>query len=519
MTISQTQLVDILYKKLSGVSKTDTSTAKAPANESNASPQLSPGTTIWSQDYYIPNVSTLPSSNTTVNGSSVVSVYTGSLGSIVQLSSLSESVTNETWATGLTNWISPQYGAGYQLKLYAGPPGATGTTPANYTNLPVGGSGNSDSWYFDYIAGIVNFADTNVPTAAANVSNVVYAVGARYTGTLGISVLPNVTVTGTIVANVVNANTYIGNIGGNLTGNVSGNVSGNITGNTGTFGNISGNVTTPYQPLITGLGTLTNLTVSGNTIASNITVSGSYYGNIVADTITPYLTNVVAFTNTTAVKLPYGSSSARPANIAGYFRYNSDIATIEYCNGSSWVPFNNQITDQQITPDGTHNSFALSQAATAAGLIVSINGTMQTPGVAYTVTGTTITFAEVPQVTDYVDVRFIASAGTTTLDYNIVDVANVTVGTSNVIVDSFSPAIYRSAKYIVSSSNGTDASMAEVMLLQNGATTAISTIGNVNTGANNLTFYANVSGGLVNFIAQGTTTSNQLRIQRTYFNV
>jgi trimeric autotransporter adhesin len=452
----------------------------------------------------------LPSSNTVVNGSTIVTIHTGSLSSIVQATSLSEGIVNETWATGLTNWISPQFGAGYQLKLYAGPPGATGTTPTTYTNLPVGGSGNADSWYFDYIAGIVNFADTNVPTAAANVSNVVYAVGARYTGTLGIATLPNVTVSGNVVAGNLNV---VGIITGNIAGTVSGNVSGNITGN------ISGEMITAYQPFITSVGTLTNLTVSGNTIVSNVVASGNYYGNIVADTITPYQTNVVTFTNTTAVKLPGGSSSARPNGIAGYFRYNSDIATIEYYNGSSWIPFNNAIVDQQITPDGVNQSFTLSQPSTAAGLMVSINGTMQLPGVAYTVSGETLTFAEIPKTTDIVDVRFIASAGTTTLDYEIVDVANIVVGTSNVIVDSFNSSIYRSAKYIISSSNGTDASMAEVMLIQNAGTATVSTIGNVNTGTNSLTFYANTSGGTVNLLASGTTTSNQLRIQRTYFNV
>jgi hypothetical protein len=144
---------------------------------------------------------------------------------------------------------------------------------------------------------------------------------------------------------------------------------------------------------------------------------------------------------------------------------------------------------------------------------------MQTPGVAYTVSGTTITFAEIPQITDYIDVRFIASAGTTTLDYEIVDVGNIAVGTSNVIVDSFSSAIYRGAKYVISSSNGTDASMNEIQLIQNGPIAVVNTSANVNTGANYLTFYANTTGGTVNFIAQSTTASNHLRIQRTYFNV
>lgn len=504
MAISDSQKVDLLFKKVGyGVAKTDTSANKSPANEANASPLVSPGSTIYQQDYAITNTSTLPTSN-----SSVVTVYRDSLTSTVQCVKLPTTSANVSWTTGLTDWVPVQYGTGYQVKLYAGPAGSS--TPQNYTSLPADGSGSNDSWYFDYQSGIVNFADTSVPSAANAGGNVVYVVGARYTGVKGITTFPNLTVSGNIVvSNVV--------LSGQIYGNVAGNINGNITGNL--IGNVTGTILTDSQPYITSLGTLTSLAVAGNTTTGNAITTGSFYGNIVADTISSYQTNVVVFTNQTAIRLPYGDESTRPPGVAGYFRYNSHLATVEYYNGTTWVPFNNTIVDQQISPDGVNTDFALTQAATAAGLMVSINGTMQTPGVAYTVSGSTISFAEIPQITDLVDVRFIASAGTTTLDYDVVDTANITVGTSNVIVDSFNPTLYRSAKYMISSSNGTDASILEAFLVQNNGVTAISTSSNVNTGSNSLTFYANVYNGLVNFIVQGTTVSNKLRIQRTYFNV
>jgi hypothetical protein len=52
--------------------------------------------------------------------------------------------------------------------------------------------------------------------------------------------------------------------------------------------------------------------------------------------------------------------------------------------------------------------FALNQNTTANAVIVSTNGTVQRPGVAYTVAGNVITFAEAPQISDIIDVRFIA---------------------------------------------------------------------------------------------------------------
>ena len=210
MAISSTQITDYLYKKVGfGVTKTDTSTAKFPFNESVASPLLVPGASILQQDFAIPNISSAPSANTVLNGSTIVSVYNTSTSAVVQGTSLSESIVNETWSTGLTNWIPPSFGSGYQLKVYAGAPGASAATAATYTSLPVAGSGNADSWFFDYQSGVLNFADTNVPTAAANVSNVVYFMGAVYTGTLGITNYANLNVTGNLTS--VNGNLVLTN--------------------------------------------------------------------------------------------------------------------------------------------------------------------------------------------------------------------------------------------------------------------------------------------------------------------
>ena len=555
MAITDSQKVDILYKKLSGVSKTDTGTAKSPANEANASPQLSPGSTVWQQDYYIPNVTTLPASN-----SSVVTVYRDSTTSTVQAVSLAESAANETWATNLTNWISPQFGAGYQVKLYAAPSG-TSSPQTTGINLPVGGSGNSDSWYFDYIAGIVNFADTNVPTAVSG--NVVYVVGARYTGVTGINNFANLTIGNiSIAGNTISGNgsiTVNGNITatGNITaGNITANIYGNITGtvltsnqlyitNIGTLGNliVSGNVNAGYlvgnaayltslpvtysnanvaSYLLTNTGNIAagNLAVSGNITLGNVVLAGGTYGNLFADTISPYQTTVTVFNNTMAVGLPSGTSTQYPtSNIAGYFRYNSTISTIEYYNGAAWIPVTNSITDQQITPSGSTASFTLNKTSTAAGLLVSINGTMQAPGSAYTVSDTTITFSEVPASTDIIDIRYIASAASSSLDFEVVDTGNITVNTAPTIIDSFNSSLYRSAKYLISSTSPYDSQYAEIGLTQFGSTVVTTAYALLNTGANTVTFTANVNGSTVNLLAQGTIPLNQLRIQRTYFNV
>jgi hypothetical protein len=536
MTISQTQLVDILYKKLSGVSKTDTSTAKSPANEANASPQLSPGTTIWQQDYYIPTVTTLPASN-----SSVVTVYRDTLSSTVQAVALSEGTAQETWATNLTDWISPQFGAGYQLQLFAGPPGKS--NPQSLVNLPVGGSGNSDSWYFDYSAGIVNFADTNVPTPVANVANVVYAVGARYTGTKGINNFANLQI-GSVT---INGNTITGNTGVTFGGNITGNITGNVTGT----------ILTPAQPYITTVGTLGNLTVTSNVSTGNLLVNGFFwgngnpvvfsnygnanvvtllssfgsnsisttgnivgqlYGNVHTDYISGNAGNVISFTGTGAIALPVGTAGQEPVGSAGLIRFNSTTSSVEFYDGSGWVSVVNAISNQRIYPDGIASTFTLNYTATSNSILVSVNGVLQQPDLAYTVSGNQITFYDVPGTTDTIDVRFISITVTQSTNLpTIIDSTPTVVTVANTIVDSFSSATYRSAKYLISSTTASDAHTAEILLTQFNSVPTITVYGVTNTGSNGITYYANVNGGTINLLAKGTTSSN-IRVQTTYFS-
>jgi hypothetical protein len=452
MAISDTQKVDLLYKKVGyGVAKTDVATSKSPSNEANASPLLSPGKTIWQQDSLIASVSSLPSSN-----SSVVTVYRDSLSSTVQCTKdTTVGIANETWDTNLTDWIPVQYGSGYQVSLYAAPSGTVNPQTAGKL-LPPDGSGNNDGWYFDYQAGIVNFSDTNVPTYVSG--NVIYVVGARYTGTKGISSFP----------------------GGLVIGNAN---------------------------------------ISGNTI-SVANVYATLYGNVRTDYITPNLSNVVTVSTNSALGLPVGPTGARPAApFSGLIRYNSDNSTIEFYNGSSWQSLTNTIYSQSINGDGVNTSYSLNYSTTTNGVLVSINGTLQQAGIAYTVSGSTITFVEIPQATDIIDIRFLTTASATaSVNSLIVNPGNILVTTVNTVIDSWSNSTYRSAYYTISSTTAVDAHLATVFVVQSGSKVSVTTQPNVNTGVNTITYYANINAGTINILANGTTQSN-IRVQQTYFIV
>lgn len=76
----------------------------------------------------------------------------------------------------------------------------------------------------------------------------------------------------------------------------------------------------------------------------------------------------------------------------------------------SWTAPTGNITsilDQQIFGDGSTTSFTLITPSVTNAVIVSINGVMQIPDTAYTVSSDTITFTEAPLTSDLVDIRFL----------------------------------------------------------------------------------------------------------------
>lgn len=146
-----------------------------------------------------------------------------------------------------------------------------------------------------------------------------------------------------------------------------------------------------------------NLSVTDDTI-TNINANG----NIVID---PTGTGLAIINTTTGLILPVGNTAQQPSpGTTGTIRFNSQTGFLEVYDGSQWENVGTgTVTNQVIVPDGVTNSFTLDQATTEASILVSINGLVQIPGASYsyTVSGTTITFAEVPLTTDIIDVRFL----------------------------------------------------------------------------------------------------------------
>lgn len=305
------------------------------------------------------------------------------------------------------------------------------------------------------------------------------------------------------------------------------------------IGNIFANVSEFYNTVNIG-----NLSITDRTISSegNIILSATGLG-------------IVQVAGVHAIGIPAGDSSGRPVDaMTGYLRFNTDTDSIEYYDGTGWAfPGAAVITTEVITPDGTSNVYALSGNATTNGVLVSINGTLQQPSTSYSVYGNQIYFTEVPHNTDIIEVRNITSgvvalpeiaSGNSSITIDpygsivfTVDnepavsieasgaivgaLPNVTIATAGVTttIDSFNKNVYRTAKYIIQTSIGSEYESCEVLVTHDGTDAYKTTYGVVSTNNELGNVSAAISTNTV--LVQYTANYNNanVRISKNYLTI
>ena len=278
MTIPLDQEVDLLYKKLAGVAKTDTANNKSVSNESILSPMLNRGDTEWTQ------AANIPATASAVGNLITAYVGNAAIQCTADVTCVPIGNVYPTWLTGLTNWIPPEFGGTYAVQAYVGPPGYAANITTTGTLITSAGSANVGAYYFDYQAGLLNFiGETIPPVMTAN--SVIYITGYRYTGLVGVTNLPSGTNVGNITISNSTITTNQANSNITLAANGTGNI--NITNSLSAVGNISGNYFIGNGSQLTGVfvGTTTNISngtsnVNIATANGNVTVGVSGVGNI-----------------------------------------------------------------------------------------------------------------------------------------------------------------------------------------------------------------------------------------------
>ena len=150
------------------------------------------------------------------------------------------------------------------------------------------------------------------------------------------------------------------------------------------------------------VGNIGNLQVDDTTFTS-VTASD----NIIIDAET----GVFIIEGTTGFVIPVGNTAQRPGSPdTGLTRYNSETGLLEIYDGSDWESMGDYAaTVDSFDGDNSTTDFVMSAESTTDGTIVDINGVVQLPTTAYTVTGNTISFAEAPGAGDKITTRLLVS--------------------------------------------------------------------------------------------------------------
>ena len=185
MAIVDKQKVDLLYKKLFGVSKTDFNTLKGASNEVIPSPALIRGDTVWTQANRIPSpAATEPDVVDYFTVQCIPDETTTPIGGVYPTWIAVDPLDN---TVRLTNWIPLEFGADYLIEVYIGDPDNGGE------RIFDAGINDKGAFYFDYMSGVLNFTNYTDNGVSTNVipdglsGNDIWVRGYRYIGFVGIT--------------------------------------------------------------------------------------------------------------------------------------------------------------------------------------------------------------------------------------------------------------------------------------------------------------------------------------------
>ena len=126
--------------------------------------------------------------------------------------------------------------------------------------------------------------------------------------------------------------------------------------------------------------------------------------------------NRLLLSGSTATVLPIGNTASRPANpLTAAIRYNTDISSIEFYNGTTWINISGAATVtytiNNFTGDGTTQTFTLSKSvADSSQVIVFVGSAYQAPFLpggaesSYAVIGNQLTFNQAPPINAAINV-------------------------------------------------------------------------------------------------------------------
>ena len=260
---------------------------------------------------------------------------------------------------------------------------------------------------------------------------------------------------------------------------------------------ISGNLTTASQANITTVGTLSSLAVTGNVTAGN--VSGA---NVIAAN---YLVSNSGCVSVNGAVIAFNSGTGA----AGIF---SSLATDINFGLAANVTIGSTTGTSNVRGQLSVGGNATITGNVSANLITGTLATSAQPNI--TSVGTLANLSVTGNVASNV-----AIANTTQTNSLTSKRSSVAV-TTETVIDSFSTAAYRTAKYIISSQNDEGFESLEVLLIHNNINSYVTVYGAINdSGSNTVSITTSINSGNVELQATGLAANTEVRLIGTYVPV
>ena len=231
--------------------------------------------------------------------------------------------------------------------------------------------------------------------------------------------------------------------------------------------------------------------------------------------------------STDALRLPQGSTGARPTGATGIIRFNTTTGLYEGCaDGSTFINFATTgdaptFTKESTTGDGsttTFTGFFSTAPESANNVFVYIDNVYQEPTENYSVSGTNITFTSAPH--SAARIFAITGADNSSLVTGGVartETSSVNFTSSATTIMSFNASTYRSAEIFIQLTDtaNTEYSAMKGVVIHDGSTAYITVSSITNTGSTDLaTITAEHDGSsTVNVKAQSTGGQTAAKVQ------
>ena len=239
------------------------------------------------------------------------------------------------------------------------------------------------------------------------------------------------------------------------------------------------------------------------------------------DNATGVITNTSINTNTTYTIDASTVSGGANLNLVGS---DATTDTVKIASGTNVTVSRTDANTITIASTDTNTTYTQNISSTSGGANLNLVGSDSTTDTVKFADGTGVTVAFTDASTATISIgQAVATTdavtfGSVNLDSRaVLDTATLTTSatTADQVLDSFTAATYRTAKYLISISSGTDYQSVELLVVHNGTTASQTTYADVMTNTNLATFTVDINAGLVRLLTTPINAVTVYKVTRT----